>query len=126
MTGQKTTDIPLFLRGGVIVPIRVKSAMTTADLREQDFELLVPVGKDGTAKGTLYLDDGDSLDPKQTSFIEFEYKKGQLVAKGSFGYRTKAKLAKITLLGAGHSKSDKASSSVTVDQPLTQPFSVNL
>lgn len=125
-TGQKTTDIPLFLRGGVIVPIRVKSAMTTADLREQDFELLVPVGKDGTARGTLYLDDGDTLNPKETSSIEFEYKKGQLVAKGSFGYKTKTKLAKITLLGVGNTKSAKASNSVTVDKPLTQSFTVNL
>ncbi|KAG5973501.1 hypothetical protein E4U55_000492 [Claviceps digitariae] len=115
---QGLTDIPLFLRGGVIVPMRVKSAMTTTDVREQDFELLIPVGKDGTAKGSLYLDDGESLHPEATSAIEFEYKNGRLVVRGSFEYKTDIKLAKITLLGVD----DKRSTSMAVDRPLSQPF----
>ncbi|KAK2609148.1 hypothetical protein QQS21_002375 [Conoideocrella luteorostrata] len=125
---QGLADIPLFFRGGVIVPLRIKSAMTTTDLREQDFELVIPVGKDGTAKGALYLDDGDSLKPDATSNIEFEYKKGQLAVNGSFGYKTKAKIAKVTLLGVSSSQSGEAGSSgsITVDKPLTQPFTVQV
>lgn len=126
MKDQAITDIPLFLRGGVIVPLRVKSAMTTDELRSQDFELLVPLGKDGSAKGSLYLDDGDSLDPKEKSHIEFEYNKGRLVAKGTFGYKTKAKLAKITLLGVTGSQAARATKSVTVDKQLSESFTVDL
>ncbi|CBX98711.1 similar to alpha-glucosidase [Plenodomus lingam JN3] len=35
------TDIPILIRGGSIIPLRVKSAMTTHALRDQDFELLL-------------------------------------------------------------------------------------
>ncbi|KAG6001202.1 hypothetical protein E4U21_004623 [Claviceps maximensis] len=119
---QGLTDIPLFLRGGVIVPMRVKSAMTTADVREEDFELIIPVGKDGTAKGYLYLDDGESLHPEATSEIEFEYNKGRLVVHGSFEYKTNIKLVKITLLGVDGT--DERSTSMAVDKPLSQPFTL--
>lgn len=127
-TGQTITDIPLFLRGGVIVPLRVKSAMTTADLREQDFELLVPVGKNGTAKGRLYLDDGESLHPNATSEIEFEYRhmNRKLVARGTFGYRTTVKLAKVTLLGVPSASTKNGTSVTIVNQPLTESFTINL
>ncbi|KAG5999370.1 hypothetical protein E4U54_001887 [Claviceps lovelessii] len=117
---QGLTDIPLFLRGGVIVPMRAKSAMTTADLREQDFELLIPVDKDGTAKGSLYLDDGESLHPEARSDIKFEYNEGRLVVQGSFEYKTSIKLARITLLGVDGARS----TSIAVKKRLSQPFTV--
>ncbi|KAG5942356.1 hypothetical protein E4U53_007258 [Claviceps sorghi] len=121
---QGLTDLPLFLRGGVIVPMRVKSGMTTWDVREQDFELLIAVGKDGTARGSLYLDDGESLDPEATSEIEFEYNKGRVVVQGSFEYKTKSKLAKITLLGVG--VGNEPSTSMAVDEPLSRGFAVSI
>lgn len=126
-TDQSLTDIPLFYRGGVIVPLRVKSAMTTTDLRGENFELIVPVGKDGTAEGSLYLDDGESLKPDAMSNIIFRYAKGQLKISGDFGYKTNAKITKITLLGVGESKTAAGkSSSVEVDKPLTEASSVDL
>ncbi|KAK3378615.1 alpha-glucosidase-like protein [Podospora didyma] len=135
VTNQGLTDIPLYLRGGVIVPLRAKSAMTTTQLREQNFELLIPVGADGTASGQLYLDDGVSVVQGGTTFIKFKYARGVLVAKGTFGYKTSVKITKITLVGRGRGGKGKRddllgaqeeSSSIDVSQALTGDFTINI
>ncbi|KAK4190695.1 glycosyl hydrolases family 31-domain-containing protein [Podospora australis] len=120
------TDISLYLRGGVIVPARVKSAMTTTELREQHFELIVPVGADGTASGSLYLDDGVSIEQKGTTEITFRYARGILTAKGKFGFNTKAKITKITVLGAGRKRDESEETVVEVQQELTGDFEITV
>ncbi|KAJ2981858.1 hypothetical protein NUW58_g6585 [Xylaria curta] len=55
------TRIPLFLRGGVVFPVRAESALTTTALRTKPFELIVAVGRDGRASGSLHVDDGISI-----------------------------------------------------------------
>lgn len=136
LTDQNLTDIPLFLRGGVIVPLRAESAMTTTELREKDFELLIPLAADGTASGQLYLDDGVSLDQGgATTLVQFEYADGKLAATGSFGYGTAVNISKVTILGSdsgsGNSTTvmkDAASGalSFSLDRPLTEEFEVDL
>jgi alpha-glucosidase len=125
---QQLTDIPLFLRGGVIVPVRVKSGMTTTEVREQNFELLVPVGADGSATGQLYLDDGVSLQQQGTTLITFKYKRGVLTARGSFGYGTKVKITKVTVIGANRKRDEEevSTAEVVVDQPLTGEFDIKI
>jgi len=98
MTEQSLTDIPLFYRGGTITPQRVKSGMTTSEVREQDFELVIALDAQGMAHGSLYLDDGENLEQEGTTLIEFTYKCGMLYAKGRFGYPTSSAIAKITVL----------------------------
>ncbi|KAK0616116.1 glycosyl hydrolases family 31-domain-containing protein [Bombardia bombarda] len=117
---QGLTDIPLYLRGGVIMPLRVKSAMTTTELREKNFELIVPVGADGEAEGTLYLDDGVSLVQSGVTLAKFKYAKGVLTATGEFGFQTAVKITKITVLSGEKEKS------VTVDQSLKKGFTVRI
>ncbi|KAI1762859.1 glycoside hydrolase family 31 protein [Hypoxylon sp. FL1150] len=122
VTDQDWTDLPLYLRGGVIVPLRAESAMTTTELRTKPFEILIPVGKDGKASGNLYLDDGVSLEQAGTSDVLFSYADGVLTVNGTFGYTAESpKIANVTLLGVG-----SGSMTVQVDKPLTEAFTVEV
>lgn len=122
-TDQEWSDLPLYLKGGVIVPLRTKSAMTTTDLRKQDFEILVPLGEDGTARGELYLDDGHSLEQPHTTLVEFTFENGTLTAAGQFDYDPEVKVSKVTILGLD---GEKASTSVDVDKALSEAFSIKV
>lgn len=122
LTDQNLTDIPLFLRGGVIVPLRAESAMTTTELRQKDFELLIPLGQDGTARGQLYLDDGVSLDQGgATTFVQFVYADGKLAATGTFGYGTEVNVSKVTILGSGSGQSKRDGSKVVRAREAAEP-----
>lgn len=96
-----TTSIPLLIRSGVILPLRESSANTTTALRKENFEILIPVDSHGKAKGELYFDDGESLDPESNggvTWIQFSYSCGKLVIDGEFGYEVPVVISKITLL----------------------------
>lgn len=94
------SDIPILVRGGSVIPLRVNSAMTTKALRNQDFELLVAPDKNGNAEGTLYLDDGESLMQSGTSEISFSWDGDTIKMTGSFGFTTRVGVKSVTLLDA--------------------------
>ncbi|KAF8455795.1 glycosyl hydrolases family 31-domain-containing protein [Kalaharituber pfeilii] len=80
LTGIETTDIPVHIRGGAILPLRLAVdqstgdiAMTTEELRTRDFELVVALGKDGKAYGELYVDDGVSLVQENGGITDLEF-----------------------------------------------------
>jgi len=54
------TKIPLHIRGGTIIPTQ-EPALTTAASRKNPLGLLVALSASGTASGSLYIDDGESL-----------------------------------------------------------------
>jgi alpha-glucosidase len=136
------TDIPLHIRGGSIIPMRLSSANTTAALRKQNFQLTIAPGLDGTAKGDLYLDDGESLVQNATSQITFDYAQGQLVVGGTFGYQTNLTIDTVILLGTSNStekvslqgkpltqsawKRDGSKVSVKTRMPLTKGWSMSI
>lgn len=97
------TDIPVYIRGGSIVPLRSESANTTVTLREKNFDLIVASGQDGTANGVLYLDDGESINGDE-SLIKFEWDGTTLHASGSFGYASGLEVQKVVILGDGGNK----------------------
>lgn len=69
-----TLDAPLehinvHVRGGSILPMQVPGNTTTTT-RENTYELLIALDKNGQASGSLYLDDGYSLSPNETKLVE--------------------------------------------------------
>jgi alpha-glucosidase len=118
---QGLTDIPLHVRGGVIIPMRVESANTTTTLRTKDFKLLVPVGTDGAASGELYLDEGDAIDQPNTSHINFRYNHGRLSMNGQFGYDPQVKLREVVILQSG-----TVARKVTLNASLMTPLTLDL
>lgn len=62
--------IPVHIRGGSVLAVQ-GTALTTKAARSSPWSLLVAPGVDGAASGTLYLDDGESLEPNATKLITF-------------------------------------------------------
>jgi len=79
--------------------MRVRGGNTTTKVRGENFEILVAPRQDGTAKGALYLDDGESLDVGGSkSEIEFVWEGGKLVMSGTFGFYTDLVVEKVTVM----------------------------
>lgn len=96
------TSIPLHIRGGSILPLRASSANTTASLRQENFSILIAPATDGTASGSLYLDDGVSLSQPSTSNIQFAYSKNTFKMDGTFAYDVgDVHIESIQVLGLG-------------------------
>lgn len=103
------TDIPVHIRAGHIVPMRVSSANTTTNLRQQDFELLIAPDAKGYADGYLYLDDGQSLEQDGTSENHFTYVAGVLYMHGTFDFLPASSLViERTLVLGGLNTTEKA------------------
>lgn len=100
LTDIDFTEIPLHIRGGTIIPMRAKSGYTTTEVRKQPFHLIVALDREGKAEGSLYLDDGDSIEQEATSHINFKYEDGELAITGDFGYTAEDNsIESITVLG---------------------------
>jgi alpha-glucosidase len=109
------TDIPLYYKGGSIIAQRSDSANTTTELRKKNFSVVIAPGLDGAASGSLYLDDGVSLEQAGTTYIQFHYsKKGVFSMTGSFGYDAGVSIENLIVLG-GKSRSDKQ---VPIHEPI--------
>ncbi|KAH7098299.1 glycoside hydrolase family 31 protein [Auriculariales sp. MPI-PUGE-AT-0066] len=93
-------EIPVLIRGGAILPLRVTGLVnTTTALRKVDFHIVVAPRADGTASGSLFVDDGESVIQQGTTNVSFEYAQGTLKVSGTFGYELGVKIAKVTILG---------------------------
>lgn len=131
-TRKLTPPVPLYYKGGSIVPLRSSSANTTAELRTKNFDVVIAPGLDGKASGSLYLDEGNNLAQPATSVIQFQYADGMFSMTGTFGYNPgNVSIGSITLLGsqssAGAAYGTKARvANVNAPVPLTEAYSVKL
>lgn len=94
-----TTEIPVHVRGGHILPMRLGGALATTKLRKYPFELFIAPDAQGSAKGSLYLDDGDSLVQEKVSLITFELKDGILSMDGTFDFESDLEILAAGILG---------------------------
>ena len=101
--------LPLFIRGGAILP-RQQSAMNTVQARRTPLNLLLALSRQGQAKGHLFWDDGDSIDTYQRAkynSFHFRYRADQLTIEAwTFKYPRMAEeisLEEITIYGLNHS-----------------------
>ncbi len=123
------TSIPLYYKGGNIFAERASSANTTTELRKQNFAIIIAPDVDGAASGSLYLDDGASIEQAATSYIHFSYSKnGKFKMTGSFGYQADVNIESVTVLGSSSTSSAKTQLAVSMEHaiPLTGPFSMDL
>ncbi|KAF5375520.1 hypothetical protein D9615_009169 [Tricholomella constricta] len=66
-------QIPLFVRGGSIVPTRERPRRASTAMKQDPFTLRVALSKAGTARGELYLDDGETYSHREGQFVWREF-----------------------------------------------------
>ncbi|KAI3404873.2 ROT2 [Candida oxycetoniae] len=59
-------DIPMLLKGGSIVPMKMRYRRSTKLMRYDPYTLVVALDKENRAKGTLYVDDGETINGEYT------------------------------------------------------------
>lgn len=117
----------MYIKGGSILPLRSESANTTAALRTNDFTIIVAPGSNGTASGSLYLDEGNNIDQPDISEITFEYSNGVFSMDGQFGYDAGVSITSVVLLASNSSTTSGGSAGKTVNTtiPLTTSYSMS-
>lgn len=90
--------IPVFIRGGSVLPLQ-EPGYTTTESRNNPWGLVVALSDDGDATGSLYVDDGISLEPNATLSIQFAATDGQLKANVTGDYADSNALGNVTVLG---------------------------
>lgn len=128
LTNVSFTDIPVHIRGGTIVPLRANGANTTAQLRLENFVLLIAPGLDGMAVGRLYIDDGVSLVQDATTEVVFAYdaKAGMLRMRGSHGHDAGVTISSLVVMGAAAGGQTGAASVVDVQLGLEADWEISL
>lgn len=112
--------IPILIRGGSVIPTQTPN-VTTTESRKNDLELLITLDEDCRATGSLYWDDGDSLNTyadRRYNLLNFTLADSQLIGSAVWwGYNDMPALDKVTILGV-----QKPVKSVFVNQ-ASKPFS---
>jgi mannosyl-oligosaccharide alpha-1,3-glucosidase len=116
LTGPKTVTvkapadkIPVYQRGGSIVPRKDRARRSSAAMVNDPFTLVVALDNEGTATGRLYVDDGSSFDFIRGAYIDrtFKFENGRLTASATPGtvaseaFKLSNTIERIMILGSG-------------------------
>ncbi|RDW78374.1 putative glucosidase 2 subunit alpha [Coleophoma crateriformis] len=124
--GKKTVPaplekIPLLMQGGHIIPRKDRPRRSSGLMKWDPYTLVIALNKAETAKGELYVDDGETFDYQNGAHIHraFDFAAGELVSKD---ISTKGKatdkylksmkrvgIEKIVIVGAPKAWADKTS-----------------
>ena len=61
--------IPVYIRGNNVLPTQ-EPALVTRDARKNPWGIIAALSLEGSASGSLYVDDGASLAPNATLYVE--------------------------------------------------------
>jgi alpha-glucosidase (family GH31 glycosyl hydrolase) len=70
--------VPVYQRGGTIVPTRERARRSTASMKADPYTLHVALDAKGSAAGQLYMDDGDTEAYEQGAFLKVSLHKDTL------------------------------------------------
>ncbi|EFQ30814.1 glycosyl hydrolase family 31 [Colletotrichum graminicola M1.001] len=90
--------IPVYIRGGYVIPTQ-EPGLTTKESRSNPWGLLVALDGKGAATGSLYVDDGESLEQEATLTVELSASEKSLKATPSGGYKDANPLGTVTVMG---------------------------
>ncbi|KAL4803698.1 glycosyl hydrolases family 31-domain-containing protein [Aspergillus unguis] len=96
--------IPVYVRGGSILPMQ-EPALTTRNARQTPWALTAALGRNETASGKLYLDDGESLHPDTMLHVDFSVVDSKLSASAQGDWKESNPLANVTILGVANEPS---------------------
>ena len=81
----ENSEYGAFVKGGTILPIKIhKNALSLLRTKSSPIRLDIYLNRERTAKGRLYIDDGESfryVSALEQALIEFEYDNGKLTCK---------------------------------------------
>jgi len=112
--------IPVYIRGNSVLPMQ-EPGYTTYASRQNPWSLLVALSSEGTATGSLYIDDGESIVQNATLNVAFSVTNGKLYASASGTWKDTNPLANVTVLGL----SSQPSNVTLNDSPLTSGVDFN-
>jgi alpha 1,3-glucosidase len=116
--------IPLLMQGGHIIPRKDRPRRSSALMKWDPYTLVIALGKDGEAEGSIYIDDGESFDYQRGAYIHRRFRFGGSALWsediGTKGPKTGeylktmagVKVEKLVVVGAPQSWQDKLSVTV--------------
>jgi alpha-glucosidase len=90
--------IPVFVRGGHVIPMQ-QPALTTRAARNTPWSLLVALDGNGRASGTLYLDDGETINPDSTLTVNTTVRGRRLTVSASGSWKEPNPLEGVIIMG---------------------------
>lgn len=126
--------IPVLMQGGHIIPRKDRPRRSSALMKYDPYTLVVVLDKNGTAEGSLYVDDGETFDYQHGAFIHRGFKfarsvlssealsssKDNKVKKGFLNKMQNVGVEKIIVVGAPESWKLKTHVSIVPSSRATE------